>query len=152
MNVQHETKQTTSVTICHLQFLLTASVQSASFPLHPTWSPEKAKGPSPYSQHTQRTSNLGEGTNQASKSTEAYNKLDYTTKPLSCSWPNIKLNQGVLICKLLICFYQNFCQQDRSLIVQILSICTTQFKAVRNLTEYILVLQALHYVSKNCFL
>lgn len=100
---------------------------------------------------------MGEGTNQASKSPEVYNELDYTTLKhtgnlSAVAWPNIKLNKGVLICKLLVCFYQNFYQQDRSLIVQILNICTTQFKAVRNLTEYILVLQALHYVSKNCLL
>lgn len=122
-----------------------------SFPLHPTQSPEKARIPSPYSQHTQRTSN------QVSKPAEMYNKLHYTTLKntgnLSVeAWPNRKLNKGVSICKLFVCFYQNFCQQDRSLIVQILKICTTQFKAVRNLTEYILVLQALPYASKNSLL
>lgn len=95
-----------------------------------------------------KESDLGEGTNQASKPAEIYNKLDYTilknTGNLSVeAWPKIKLDKGILICKLLVCFYQNFYQQDRSLIVQILNICTTQFKAVRNLTEYILVLQAL---------
>lgn len=106
--------------------------------------PRKRQRSFPLFQHTQRTSNLGEVTNQASKSAEIHNKLDYTTLKNTgnlsfVAWPNTKLNKGVLICKLLVCFYQKFYQQDRSLIVQILHICTIQFKAVRNLTEYILI-------------
>lgn len=129
---------------------------SASFPLHPAWSPAKSQRSFPLFPAHPKDIKPGRG-DKPGLQVKIYNKLDYTTFKNTgnlsvVASPNIKLNKGVLICKLLVCFYQNFYQQDRSLIVQILHICTTEFKAVRNLTEYILVLQALHYVSKNCLL